>query len=54
MVLEQKFDIKRMTNEGDTNVTSTTNVKPDGGNNNHKEIKHHKSSEEMLLYQTRR
>uniref|UniRef100_M1BBD4 Uncharacterized protein n=1 Tax=Solanum tuberosum TaxID=4113 RepID=M1BBD4_SOLTU len=38
-----------MANEGDVNAVSTTNVRLDGGKKNHKENKHHKSSEEMLL-----
>ena len=38
-----------MTNEGDVNVASTTNIRMDGGRKIFKEKRHHKSSKEMLF-----
>uniref|UniRef100_M1AFJ1 Uncharacterized protein n=1 Tax=Solanum tuberosum TaxID=4113 RepID=M1AFJ1_SOLTU len=38
-----------MANEGDVSAASTTNIRLDGGKKNHKDKKHQKSNEEMLL-----
>uniref|UniRef100_M1B5P4 Uncharacterized protein n=1 Tax=Solanum tuberosum TaxID=4113 RepID=M1B5P4_SOLTU len=41
-----------MTDEGDVNAASTTNVRLDGGKKNRKGKKHQKGNEEMLLEPT--
>ncbi|KAG5629152.1 hypothetical protein H5410_000869 [Solanum commersonii] len=50
--IRAKVCTKGITNEGDVNVTSTTNIRLDGGRKICKGKKHHKSSNKMLLDHT--